>query len=135
METFDTNVLVRVLVEDDPEQSATALEHWRRALEAGGVFLPKVVLVETVWVLGRAYGFERERIRAVLAALLRLRGLTVEDRGEVEAALGAFTQTSADFSDHLILEVARAVDALPVQTFDTRFARVDDVRLLGESAP
>jgi predicted nucleic acid-binding protein len=53
MVTFDTNVVVRLLVEDDPQQSALALDAWREALPQG-VFLPKLVLVEAVWVMREA---------------------------------------------------------------------------------
>jgi predicted nucleic acid-binding protein len=78
MEAFDTNVIVRLLVEDDPEQSAAALRCWRAALADGGAFLSKVGLAETVWVLSRAYRFERAAIVDAVGALLRSRGLVVE---------------------------------------------------------
>jgi len=51
MESFDTNVVVRLLVDDDPLQSQRVVELWRQAIHRGCVFLSKVVLVETVWVL------------------------------------------------------------------------------------
>jgi predicted nucleic-acid-binding protein len=130
METFDTNILVRLLVEDDPQQSAAALRCWRKAIAEGGVFLPKVVLAETIWVLGRAYRFERTAILDVVGALLRSDGLKVEDRQQVSAALTAFGAGTADFSDCLILEDARANQALPVKTFDRRLARCADAVLI-----
>jgi hypothetical protein len=38
METFDTKVMVQLLVEDDPARSAAALRCWRSALAGAGVF-------------------------------------------------------------------------------------------------
>jgi len=130
METFDTNVLVRLLVEDDPQQSAAALRCWTQALNSGGVFLPKLVLVEAIWVVGRAYHFDSQSIANAVNALLKTHGLVVEDKADVTAALNAYTTGTADFSDYLILESARSATALPVHTFDKRFARHADVALI-----
>lgn len=48
--TFDTNVLVRLLVVDDADQCIRAERAWREAIDHDGVYLPMVV-VELVWVL------------------------------------------------------------------------------------
>ena len=32
MQTFDTNVVVRIILGDDPKQAAAAATHWRQAL-------------------------------------------------------------------------------------------------------
>ena len=135
METFDTNILVRLLVEDDPTQSAQALAQWQRALAGGGAYLPKLVLAEAVWVLRTAYGFQRASIADAVDALLRTEGLMVEDRAQVRAAVTAYATSAADLSDHLTLETARQAQALPVRTFDQRFARLDGVSMLAEPAP
>ena len=128
METFDTNVIVRLLVEDDPRQSAVALRMWQVALEQSGVYLPKLVLTEAIWVLRVSYRFDRQAISGAVGALLRTDGLTIEDESLVLAALDAYAGGSADFSDYLILEDARRAGALPVHTFDLRFAREPGVQ-------
>ena len=51
MRSVDTNVVVRLLVEDDAEQTRLAEEAWKDLLASGGVFLSKVVLVEVGWSL------------------------------------------------------------------------------------
>ena len=51
MTSFDTNVVVRLVVEDDPGQCDRAGEAFRRAVADGGVFLSATVLVEVAWVL------------------------------------------------------------------------------------
>ena len=45
----DTNLLVRVVTEDDAEQSPKA----RRILAENPIFISKTVLLETEWVLRR----------------------------------------------------------------------------------
>jgi predicted nucleic-acid-binding protein len=54
MKSFDTNVVVRLIVKDDPEQCERAEQAWRRAIAEDGAFLSATVLVEVVWVLRAA---------------------------------------------------------------------------------
>jgi predicted nucleic-acid-binding protein len=54
--------VVRLLLGDDPQQTAIAIEHWQKALQTSGVFLPQVVILETVWVLSRAAKLDKSRI-------------------------------------------------------------------------
>lgn len=130
METFDTNVLVRLLVADDPDQCDRAERAWRGALKRSGVYLPMVVVVELVWVLRMAYKFQRPTIVESLRRLLGSQGVTVEREAIVLAALRQYETGTADFSDYVILESARRGDALPVRTFDERFARSELVELV-----
>ena len=123
METFDTNVLVRLLVRDDEDQCRRAEAAWRAAIAAGGVLLPTVVLVELAWVLKSAYRFDRSTVAAALGRLADSAGVTLEDEPVARLALAAFAQGPADLSDYVILEVARTRNALPLQTFDERLAR------------
>lgn len=127
MATFDTNVVVRLIVEDDEEQSRRAEAAWREALAGTGVFLPKVVLVETAWVLRTAYRFDSRTVAEVLQRLLNVEGVAIEDEVEVGDALARSAEGAAGFSDYVILESARAVNALPVMTFDREFAQEDGV--------
>jgi predicted nucleic-acid-binding protein len=55
VQTLDTNVVVRVLVGDDPVQTPLAEEAFLGAIQAGGAFIPDVVIAAVAWVL-RGYG-------------------------------------------------------------------------------
>lgn len=74
--------------------------------------------------------FERAAIVAALQRLMDSQGVTIEEEHRVRRALARFEAGPADFSDYLVLEAARDVTALPVITFDERFARTADVELL-----
>jgi len=50
---IDTNIVVRLLTADEPEQAAAA----KRIIEHGDVFLGATVLLEAEWVLRAGYGF------------------------------------------------------------------------------
>lgn len=63
MKALDTNVLVRLLVADDDDQTeraAACIE--RRCTAQSPCWLNRIVLRELAWVLDRAYGYSRSRI-------------------------------------------------------------------------
>jgi predicted nucleic-acid-binding protein len=127
---LDTNVVVRLLTRDDPEQTLRAKAVARRALESGGIWLASVVLVEVVWVLRSSYRLDRTSIVRAIRRLVRLKGVGVEDRDLVTMALAAFESGKADFADYLILEKAREEKALPLWTFDEKLAASEAVELV-----
>jgi predicted nucleic-acid-binding protein len=74
---LDTNILVRYLAQDDPIQSQRATEIIEGLTEDNLGFINIVALVETAWVLDRAYGVPASELAAAIERLLqtgRLRG-------------------------------------------------------------
>jgi len=71
----------------------------------------------------------------VLDAMMRTEGVSVEQEEQIGAALQAYAGGSADFSDYLILATAEECQALPVHSFDRRFARVAGVSLVRADSP
>ena len=118
MTGLDTNVLVRLLTGDDPEHQATALAamHEYCTAEAPG-WINRIVAVELVWVLSRAYGYSREQIAATLDRLLLTAEIAFEDRDEVRTALAAY-RDGGDFADALLGERNAADGCATTITFD-----------------
>src|SRR5258708_38365695 len=94
MTAVDTNVLVRLLTQDDRRQAAAA----RALFGSGPVWIAKTVLLETGWVLGSLYGFDEEAIRGAFTKLLGLSNVHAEDEPAVAAAL-ALTTDGIEFAD------------------------------------
>ena len=130
MKSFDTNVVVRLLIKDDPEQCERAGVAWRQAIIEGGAFLSVTVLVEVTWVLRDACKLDRATIAAALRRLVDSEGVAIEHEALVRHAIDSFEGGAADFSDYVILESSRSAGACPVVTFDQRFAREPDVQLV-----
>ena len=71
MTGLDTNVLVRYLTQDDPEQAAAASRAIEEVVATGeACFVSTVCLCELVWVLDAAYGYGREQIARALRQIL-----------------------------------------------------------------
>lgn len=115
MIAFDTNMLVRLLVDDHPGQAALA----QRLLAENTALIPRTVVLETEWVLRSVYKLPRERMAAFFRLLLQSENAVVEDHGVVERALAWYEQR-ADFADALHLA---ACDGAEMQTFDDRFCK------------
>jgi len=113
--TADTNLLVRVLVQDDPEQASAAMDLLRRA-ELVAVPLP--VLCELVWVLKRVYGFAAADCVAAIEALMATRAV-VTDRPAVRAGLGLLA-AGGDFADAVIAFSGRRLGGERFVSFDRR---------------
>lgn len=130
MISIDTNVLVRVLIDDgskDQIQKAREL-----VSSVSQIFIPKLVQVELIWVLARSYSLNKQEILVVLEALIENAAFHLEDYAGFVNALSLFRSKSTDFSDCLILASAKKHDATPVYTFDKKFARLDSVKNLGD---
>jgi predicted nucleic-acid-binding protein len=116
MIAVDTNVLVRLLTQDDPKQAAAA----RSLFEQEPVWIAKTVLLETGWVLRSLYGFDESVIRDTFTRLLGLKNVRTEDEPSVAAAL-ALTAHGIELADALHLS-SRPPGAAFV-SFDQSFIR------------
>ena len=116
MIALDTNVVVRLLVGDDPAQTRRA----RALLARRTVLILPTVLLETEWVLRGAYGIDRSAIAGSMRKLLGLPNVEVAKPQAVSEALGWF-DAGLDFTD--ALHLALAEDAEAMVTFDARLAK------------
>ncbi|MFT4112365.1 PIN domain-containing protein [Silvibacterium sp.] len=127
---LDTNVLVRYLLKDDPEQviRVRSLMHSLSVTNPG--FISLITLAETAWVLSRTYSFDRDRIAEAISALLHTQELMLEQREAVRTALHAFEESRADFSDCLIAQLGHHAGCEYTVTFDRHAAKLPGMKLL-----
>lgn len=126
MRAVDTNVLVRLVVRDDPAQARAAEE-----FIAGGAWVSHLVLAETAWVLDAVYERTARQIATAVEMLLDHKELTLQDAEVVAAALEDFRKRPPlRFSDCLVVEIARKAGHLPLGTCDRDLAKVDGAQRL-----
>jgi len=127
---LDTNVLIRFLVRDNPEQadSARALLEGLTTEDPG--FICREVIIEVFWVLERSYRFSREQIASIVIELIDTDTLVIEDDNDVAQATVAYSQGGADFSDLMTLAAANRMGAQPLYTFDQRLSSLQGTALL-----
>lgn len=116
MISVDTNVLARLIVNDDPEQGKRAA----MLLKREDIFVAKTVLLELEWVLRGAYKIDRATILKALLGVLGLPNVTAEDSARVAAALGDY-EAGLDFAD--ALHLASSIGADRFVTFDEKLCK------------
>jgi len=126
MRAVDTNVLIRLVTGDDPEQTASAESFVKQ-----GAWVSVLALAETAWVLGSIYSRSLQDVAGAIDMLLNHRDLVLQDAEAVAAALKLFRARPAlGFTDCLMLELARKAGHLPLGTFDRNLAKVEGSQML-----
>ena len=128
MIAIDTNVLIRILI-DDPsalEQCETARSF---VVQAECLWISQVVLIETLWVLESAYHFKKLDILMILEKITLHPQINVESSRRVSKAISLYAAHSVDFSDCLILSAALD-QKLILHTFDRKLSKLDGAELL-----
>lgn len=116
MIAVDTNVVIRLLVNDDEQQGAKA----RSLFDSDDVWIGSTVLLEAAWVLESVYGLPGVEIAESLSRLLGLPNVRVENPGAVASALAAARQ-GIELAD--ALHLCRAPEDVEFATFDRALAK------------
>lgn len=116
MVAVDTNVVVRLLVNDHAAQAARAIALFRKQ----AIFVSKSVLLETEWVLRYSYDVPTASISKAFLALMGLPNVTMEDAPTIHRAIGMLGN-GIDFAD--ALHLASSTSAERFATFDAKLAK------------
>ena len=128
MIAIDTNVLVRLLVKDSEAEEQSQLA--RQLLNKHGeVWVCRIVLIETVWVLQSTYKFTKEQIILVLEKLMQHSNIYLEDKASLDNALTIFSASNAGFADCLILNDAKH-QQMVLHTFDRKLSHLHGAKLV-----
>jgi predicted nucleic-acid-binding protein len=128
---IDTNVVVRLVVSDDAEQTRRARKLVEQAVTRDEpVLVSLLVLLESEWVLRSRYGFNRESLLGIFRALLESRELSFEDEPALEEALFRWKDSACEFFDCLIVAHNRQVGCRATATFDGKAARLPGTELV-----
>ena len=130
MSALDTNVMIRYLVGDVPEQAEAARELIDGLTPDEPGFICREVVLEVAWVLERSYRFTRNQVAEALMDLTASDSLIVENSDDVAAAAYRYRQGGVEFSDLMILKAAERANAAPLHTFDQRLARMQGATLV-----
>jgi predicted nucleic-acid-binding protein len=122
--SVDTNVLVRLVTQDD-ERQAQAVDRLLAGYARKGelLFVPITVVLELEWVLRAKLSQGKSDFIRVMAALLTMVELGFESEDALEQALVDYQEGVADFGEYLHLALSRKNAALPFWTFDRKAAK------------
>ena len=124
MQAVDTNVLVRMMVGDDPKQTEIASNLLRSRIVGGRrveYLVPDSVVLECLWVLRANYGMQPPKIAAALRGVFGLPTVKLRNPEMIARALDLY-EDGMDAGDAMHLaNVERSCDELI--TFDKTFVK------------
>lgn len=118
----DTNILLRLLVNDDPQQNELVRDHLEMVTMAEQVYVPIIVVAETCWVLSRTYRYGNADILNAFRALIETENFVFQ-HADVLVTLFGQAHLGGDISDHLISRMARDAGCRHTITFDRAAAK------------
>ncbi len=120
---FDTNALVRMVVEDDKNQ-ARAVQNAVQIADENSIkiLILSEVLIETIWVLESVYKCTRDELGEFLDNLLAATPFTFSDPPVVRNAISQYKE-KGDFADLMIVGQARKQGVEKLFSFDKKLQK------------
>ncbi len=115
MTLVDTNVILRYLLNDIPEQADKAAA----IIESGAFTLPEII-AEVIYVLIKLYNIPREEIETIVSPILD--EISIENSVVISSALAIYSDTKFDFVDAIIL-ARKKILAEDIFTFDKKLSK------------
>ena len=121
----DTNVLVRHLTGDPPDQAARATRYLESADE---LLLPDLILAEVSYVLESFYEAPRAQVATTLRSVLGFPAIRVLDADLLQRAVEVYEVHRLDFADAYLIASAERTGVGAIASFDRAMDRVATVR-------
>lgn len=118
---LDTNVLIRHLTGDPPDQAAAATTFLRSASD---LVLPDLIVAETIYVLESYYRETRGRIAQWMRSVVAFPAISVGDEQRLVRALEIYELDRIDFAEAYLVAAAESAGAGEVVSFDRSIDRV-----------
>ena len=117
MVLFDTNMILRYLLNDNQEMADKAEQY----LNAGAVCVTVEVIAEVVYVLNGVYSMKRDKIADTVKDFLSL--VVCQEMNVLRGALDTYGERNLDFID-CVLYGYHAVKGVSVATFDKKLLKL-----------
>ncbi len=115
MVMFDTNYVLRLILDDNKEMADTA----ENAIRNDKVYVRDEVIAEAVHVLAKVYGQERQVIAKAVSAFINLKNITLDSKAVTVKGLQYYAETKLDYVDCL-LAAFHSEKGNTVLTFDKK---------------
>jgi predicted nucleic-acid-binding protein len=125
---LDTNVIIRLLTDDDSDRRRQAVTFVSNAEEP--LLINAIVLSEVAWTLARFYKMKRTEIAAHIEELLDADDVKIEFEHAARRALTAYRNGKAGFPDYYLASVNVDLACSRTVTFDKNAADFEAFALI-----
>jgi predicted nucleic acid-binding protein len=125
---LDTNILLRHLLQDDPEQSPRASAFLNR-IEEGSVKVrtSDTVIFETVFTLQKAYRQPKNAIGDALLPLIELQGIVLPGKRRYHKVFSLYTERNLPFADAYHAVLMEQLNLTEIVSFDKDFDHIKGI--------
>jgi predicted nucleic-acid-binding protein len=125
MKAVDTNILVRLILNDDIEQLRRIKELIVSTHHAGQqLFVPQVVVQELIWVLQNNLGIPKQKVVRAIDGILSLSVWDVEHAGRIGRAIQIYEEHDVDFTDACLAAISYEKNIEGVLSFDRDMGKI-----------
>ncbi len=118
----DTNLLTRVVLEDDESQAKEARDFLAKYAKKRQIFVSSYVILEFAWVL-RTRGRSKQEIYDAITTIVDSSNMVIGQRSVVVKALAKYKSGKADFADYMIIAEGEENGVYKIKTFDKKLHR------------
>lgn len=115
---IDTNVLLRLVIQDDEAQSRKAVKLFEQLSSDNPGFINTTVLMEFIWTARRHAKMTKAELKAILSSLLDSDNIVLQDEDVIELVIDEMDRSSEEFTDIFIALKNRAMGCSHTTTFD-----------------
>lgn len=115
---FDTNAVLRYLLQDNQEMALEVCDQMEKAT----CTVPVEVIAEAVYVLTKVYKIDRDQVRKVLLGFMAKENVEIPFQNVVMEAIEVYVQTKFDFVDCLMVGYAK-YEQCEIFTFDKKLKK------------
>jgi predicted nucleic acid-binding protein len=125
---LDTNVFLRHLLQDDPDQSPRA-SAFLKCIEEGSIKVrtSDTVIFETVFTLQKVYRRPKAAIRDTLLPLLELPGIVLPSKRRYRKVFSLYVDGNLPFADAYHAVLMEQLHLTEIVTFDTDFDKIKGI--------
>ncbi len=113
----DTNVLVRAVLDDHPQESRVAIAFLKTAAQKKQLFISSYAILEMIWVL-KVRKRTRKEIYESVMDLIDSPGIVIGRREVLVIALEMYAKGKADFADYMIMSEGEVFETPYLASFD-----------------
>ena len=128
---LDTNVLIRYIVQDDEYQARIATDFIENECsKENPAFINEVTMCEIVWVLKRAYRYDKSIILNIIQQILSNDEIQIASHRQAKAAFDDYEIGNADFSDYFIAQLNKESGCEVTVSFDKKACNHQNFKIL-----
>jgi len=126
MRFVDTNIFLRFLVNDIPQQADACETIFKKAVAGEeAVYTTDMVIAEIVWVLESYYKLPRSEIRTKVEKILNTPGLACDNSQAIIHALALYDDKGIDYVDAYNACILQAKGIDEIYSYDKHYDRLN----------